>query len=133
MALFGGIFYWFPKMFGRMINDDLGRYSWLFIFTGFNVTFFPQFILGAMGMPRRYFDYHSDFHSLNQISTVGSWLIATGFLIALVAVIHGILKGEKAGDNPWGAKTLEWQTSSPPPHENFINTPTVNAGPYDYR
>jgi cytochrome c oxidase subunit 1 len=133
MALFGGIFYWFPKIFGRMINDDLGRYSWLFIFTGFNVTFFPQFILGAMGMPRRYFDYHSDFHSLNQISTVGSWLIATGFLIALVAVIHGILKGEKAGDNPWGAKTLEWQTSSPPPHENFINTPTVNAGPYDYR
>ncbi|MBM9591148.1 cbb3-type cytochrome c oxidase subunit I [Leptospira sp. 201903075] len=133
MALMGGIYYWFPKMFGRMTSDLGGRISWVLIFTGFNVTFFPQFVLGAMGMPRRYFDYLPEYTNLNQISTVGSWLIGLGFVVGLVTIIHGILRGEKAPDNPWGAKTLEWQTSSPPPHENFINTPTVTAGPYDFR
>lgn len=133
MALMGGIFYWFPKMFGKMTSDLGGRISWVLIFTGFNVTFFPQFVLGAMGMPRRYFDYLPEYTNLNQISTVGSWLIGLGFLIGLITIIHGILKGEKASDNPWGAKTLEWQTSSPPPHENFTTTPTVTAGPYDFR
>jgi cytochrome c oxidase subunit 1 len=133
MAFMGGIFYWFPKMFGKMISDTLGRYSWAFIFTGFNVTFFPQFILGQFGMPRRYFDYLPEYNALNQISTIGSWLIGFGFLIVLFAVIKGLVSGEKAPDNPWGAKTLEWQTSSPPPHENFEKTPIVTAGPYDYR
>ncbi|MCG9873163.1 MAG: cytochrome c oxidase subunit I [Leptospiraceae bacterium] len=133
MALMGGIFYWFPKMFGKNISDKLGQYSWVFIFTGFNVTFFPQFILGQFGMPRRYFDYLPEYTSLNQISTFGSWLIAIGFLIGLYAVIKGLVSGTQAADNPWGGKTLEWQTSSPPPHENFDKTPVVTAGPYDYR
>ncbi|WCL48498.1 cytochrome c oxidase subunit I [Leptospira sp. GIMC2001] len=133
MALVGGIFYWFPKMFGKMINDNLGRWSWVFIFSGFNVTFFPQFILGHFGMPRRYFDYLPEYTSLNQISTIGSWLIGIGFLIVLFAIIHALLKGEKASANPWGAKTLEWQALSPPVHENFEKTPVVTAGPYDYR
>ena len=133
MALMGGFYYWFPKMFGKMFNESLARLSFVFIFIGFNVTFFPQFILGAMGMPRRYFDYIPNYETLNKISTVGSWLILTGFLIGLYTIVQGIRKGEKAPMNPWGAKTLEWQTSSPPPHFNFDVEPVVTAGPYEYR
>ena len=133
MAIMGGIYYWFPKMFGKMVNDFWAQMSFIFIFLGFNVTFFPQFILGANGMTRRYFDYLPAFEKLNRVSTFGSYMIGTGFLIGLVVIIHGLLKGEKAGDNPWGGKTLEWTTASPPPHENFLVTPTVTAGPYEYR
>jgi cytochrome c oxidase subunit 1 len=133
MALMGGLFYWWPKMFGKMFKESWARMSFVFIFIGFNVTFFPQFILGAMGMPRRYFDYLPAYESLNRISTMGSWLIATGFLIALVTFIHSLMKGEKAPDNPWGAKTLEWTVASPPPHDNFKVEPIVTAGPYEYR
>jgi cytochrome c oxidase subunit 1 len=133
MAIVGGIYYWFPKMFGRMVNETLGQISFFFIFTGFNVTFFPQFILGANGMPRRYYDYLPAFTHLNQVSTIGSYMIGFGFLVTLTAVIHGLIAGEKAGDNPWGGKTLEWTTASPPPHENFLKTPIVTAGPYEYR
>ena len=133
MAFTGGIFYWFPKMFGKMASDTLARFSWVFIFTGFNVTFFPQFILGAMGMPRRYYDYLPQYESLNQISTYGSWLIGIGFLIALYAIIQGLLSGEKAPNNPWGGTTLEWLATSPPHHENFEKTPVVSVGPYEYR
>ncbi|PIS10653.1 MAG: cytochrome c oxidase subunit I [Bdellovibrio sp. CG10_big_fil_rev_8_21_14_0_10_47_8] len=133
MALMGGFYYWLPKMFGRMYSEAGARLSFVFIFIGFNVTFFPQFILGAMGMPRRYFDYLPAYQSLNQISTVGSWLIATGFLISLWVIIQSITKGEKAPANPWGSKTLEWTVASPPPHNNFDIEPVVTAGPYEYR
>lgn len=133
MAIMGGFFYWLPKMFGRMYNESLARMSFVFIFIGFNVTFFPQFILGAMGMPRRYFDYIPAYHSLNVISTVGSWLIAVGFLIALYTIINSLMKGEKAPNNPWGAKTLEWTVTSPPPHHNFDVEPVITAGPYEYK
>jgi cytochrome c oxidase subunit I len=133
MAIMGGITYWFPKMFGRMMNETLGQLSFVGVFVGFNVTFFPQFILGSMGMPRRYFDYLPEYGHLNFISTMGSYLIGTGFVFALINVIHSLRSGEKALDNPWGAKTLEWTTSSPPPHENFLVTPVVTAGPYEYR
>lgn len=133
MAIMGGFYYWFPKMFGKMYSESLARLSFVFTFIGFNVTFFPQFILGSMGMPRRYFDYIPAYHSLNAISTVGSWLIACGFLISLYVIVTGLLWGEKAPPNPWGAKTLEWQTSSPPPHSNFDYEPAVTAGPYEYR
>lgn len=133
MAFMGAILYWFPKMFGKMTNDTIGRISWVFVFTGFNVTFFPQFILGAMGMPRRYYDYIAPYTSLNQISTIGAFLIGFGFLVGLVAIIHGLLKGEAASANPWGGTTLEWHVPSPPPHENFEQTPIVNEGPYEYR
>ncbi len=132
MALMGGLYYWWPKMFGKMVNDGLARITFVLIFIGFNVTFFPQFILGAMGMPRRYFDYIPAYESLNKISTMGSWLIAAGFLLAAYALIQSLISGEKAGSNPWGAKTLEWQTSSPPPHFNFDKKPEVTGGPYDY-
>lgn len=133
MALCAGIFYWWPKMTGKMFSEFWARLSFVFIFIGFNVTFFPQFILGAMGMPRRYHDYIPEYEPLNRISTVGSWLIGLGFLIILGVIIHSLKSGKKASANPWGAKTLEWQTSSPPPHENFDETPIVTAGPYEYR
>jgi cytochrome c oxidase subunit 1 len=133
MALMAGFYYWLPKMFGKMYNEGLAQLSFVFTFIGFNVTFFPQFVLGAMGMPRRYFDYIPAYESLNKISTVGSWLIGIGFLISLYVIIQCILKGAKAPANPWGAKTLEWTVPSPPPHHNFDVDPVVTAGPYEYR
>lgn len=133
MAIMGGFYYWFPKMFGKMYNEFWARLSFVFIFCGFNVTFFPQFILGANGMTRRYSDYIEPFTALNRISTIGSWMIAVGFLIGLYVIVQGLLKGEKAPANPWGAKTLEWTVQSPPMHHNFDIEPTVNAGPYEYR
>ncbi|MCJ8275750.1 MAG: cbb3-type cytochrome c oxidase subunit I, partial [Bdellovibrionales bacterium] len=133
MAIMGGALYWFPKITGKMFNESMARLSWVLIFIGFNVTFFPQFVLGAMGMPRRYADYLPEFESLNQISSLGSYTIGIGFLVALYVFIQGSLKGEKAPANPWGARTLEWTIPSPPPHENFEEIPTVTAGPYEYR
>ncbi len=133
MAIMGGFYYWFPKMFGKMYHELSAIWSWVFIFVGFNVTFFPQFILGAKGMPRRYFDYIPEYQQLNRISTFGSWLIAIGFVIGLVTLLRALKKGEKAPDNPWGSKTLEWTTLTPPPHDNFAVEPTVNAGPYEYK
>ena len=133
MALMGAIYYWFPKMFGKMYSECLARWSWVFIFVGFNVTFFPQFILGAMGMPRRYFDYIPAYENLNRISTVGSWMIAIGFVIALVSIIKALVSGEKAPANPWGSKTLEWMTESPPITHNFSHEPVVTEGPYEYK
>lgn len=132
MALMGGFYYWFPKMFGKMVDDSLARFTFIFIFIGFNVTFFPQFILGAMGMPRRYFDYIPAYESLNKISTMGSWLILIGFLLSLYTFIKALRSGPKAPSNPWGAKSLEWQTTSPPPQFNFDQKPVVTGGPYDY-
>ncbi len=133
MAIMGGFYYWFPKMFGKMYHEGSAIWSWVFIFIGFNVTFFPQFILGAKGMPRRYFDYIPEFQQLNRISTMGSWLIGIGFVIGLITLVRAYKKGAIAPDNPWGGKTLEWTTSTPPPHDNFAVEPIVNAGPYEYK
>lgn len=133
MAIMGGMYHWLPKMFGRMYDEFWARISFVLIFIGFNVTFFPQFILGAMGMPRRYFDYLPAYEPLNKVSSIGAWTIGIGFLVGLGVIIHCIFRGEKAPDNPWGSKTLEWQTASPPPHENFLTQPIVTAGPYEYR
>lgn len=133
MSIMGGAFYWLPKMIGKMYNEAIARMSFVFVFIGFNVTFFPQFVLGNMGMPRRYHDYLPAYESLNRISTVGSWLIGFGFVLALYAIVQAIFRGAKAPMNPWGSKTLEWTIPSPPPHENFEKTPVVTAGPYEYR
>ena len=129
--LLGAVFYWFPKMFGRMCSEFLGRLSFAFVFLGFNVIFFPLFIAGTMGMPRRYYDYPKPYEFLNQTSTVGSWIAAVGLILVLVAVIHAFYKGKPAGKNPWGARTLEWQANSPPIHENFATQPKVSKGPYE--
>jgi cytochrome c oxidase subunit 1 len=119
-------------MFGRMYNECWGRIACILIFVGFNVTFLPQFVLGRDGMPRRYFDYLPQYTRLNVISTAGSWLIGAGFVIIAVYLIISLFKGKRAPANPWGAKTLEWQTSSPPPTGNFETAPQIVTGPYEY-
>lgn len=92
----------------------------------------PQFIAGTQGMPRRYYDYAPEFTIYNQISTIGAFMIAAGFVWAAIYLAKAMISGEKASDNPWGAATLEWMTASPPPHENFLKDPVVTSGPYDY-
>ncbi|MBN8553965.1 MAG: cytochrome c oxidase subunit I [Deltaproteobacteria bacterium] len=132
MAFMAAVHYWFPKFFGRMYAEAPARVSWFLIFLGFNVTFLPQFIAGSRGMPRRYYDYVPEFTWLNQLSTIGSWLIALGFVIAAVYLAYALFKGPKAPANPWNSRTLEWESESPPPVENFSHDPVVRHGPYDY-
>ena len=124
--------YWFPKMYGRMYNIKHAKISFWIIIVGFNMLYFPMLILGLMGMPRRYFDYLPEFHTLNVVSTVGSWILVTGLIYMFVNIIKGARKGKPAGDNPWNGLTLEWQTSSPPILENFHTPPDLKYGAYDY-
>jgi cytochrome c oxidase subunit 1 len=131
-AFFGALHYWFPKMFGKMYNRKLAKIAWGFMFVGFNTLYFPLLVIGWMGMPRRYYDYLPQFHTGHFISTIGSWILITGILIMLYNFIRSLLKGEKAGQNPWGGATLEWQTSTPPPFENFVKIPTIKKDPYDF-
>ena len=127
-----GLYYWFPKMFGRMYNIKWANIAAALYFIAFNMLYFPKFILGYMGMPRRYFDYLPEFTTLQEISTVGSWLMAITIIIILTNLIHAGLKGKKASANPWGGVTLEWQTTSPPPLHNFNRHVEVNHEPYDF-
>jgi cytochrome c oxidase subunit 1 len=133
MGLLGGMHYWFPKITGRMYNEASAKVAFWFIIIGFNVTFLPQFVAGAQGMPRRYWDYLPEFTLLNRISTVGSWFLAVGFAYAAIYLLKGARSGPKAPANPWQGGTLEWQTPSPPPHDNFPITPIVTEWPYEYR
>ena len=134
MAIMGGIHYWLPKIFGKMYNEFWARIGFILIFSGFNITFFPQLILGLMGMPRRYHDYPLEsYEPLNQLSTIGSWTIGLGFIIGFLVIILAVFKGKKSPHNPWGASTLEWTTASPPPHENFTKPVAVTTGPYVYQ
>lgn len=130
MAFLGGMFYWWPKMFGKMYSEFWGRISCLIIFIGFNWTFFPQFILGTHGMPRRFYDYKPEYQGLHVISTSGAFFLGIGLLICGGVFLHSLWKGRRAPDNPWGAATLEWQTASPPPLHNFVSDPVV-TDPYD--
>jgi cytochrome c oxidase subunit I len=132
MAFLGGLLYWWPKMTGKMYDEKLARISFGFVFVGFNATFFVQFIMGARGMPRRYYNYLEQYQSFHAFSTVGSWILAVGFLILLFTLIKSLRSGEKAPANPWHSLGLEWQTQSPPVLENFEKTPVVTHGPYDY-
>ncbi len=133
MAFIAGLFYWWPKMFGRMMNEFWGRISALLVFVGFNVTFFTQFVMGTQGMPRRYYTYIDAFHDLHMISTVGSWILGLGLLLVLINMLWSLKAGRLAPGNPWGAATLEWtHATSPPDHHNFHRTPLVTHGPYDY-
>ena len=132
MGLFAGLHYWFPKMTGRMLNEGWARSAWWLIVSGFNVTFFPMFILGMQGMPRRYAEYPAKYQPLNIVATVGSWFLALGILIMFANFIRSLKKGTPAPDNPWQGLTLEWSTSSPPPEENFHEIPTVTDWPYSY-
>jgi cytochrome c oxidase subunit 1 len=130
-ALMGGIHYWWPKAFGKMYNEKLGRVGALLVFVGLNVTFFPQFVLGTRGMPRRYYNYLPEFQSLHQLSTIGAYVLGLGFLLTAAYLFASIKKGKPAPANPWGGTTLEWTTVSPPPYYNFHTTPPVDRGPYD--
>ncbi len=132
MAYFGGLHYWWPKMTGRMYPEGWARAAAVIIFLGFNLTFFPQFILGYMGMPRRYFAYPAEFQVLNVLSTAGASILAVGYLLPFLYLIPSLWLGKPASANPWGASGLEWQTSSPPPPENFEQAPIVTDGPYDF-
>jgi cytochrome c oxidase subunit I len=130
-AFMGGLHYWWPKFTGRMYPEKAGRISALLVFIGLNTTFFPQFILGTRGMPRRYYNYLPEFEQLHQLSTIGAGILGLGFLLSAFYLWSSARKGAKAPANPWGATTLEWQCSSPPPYYNFHDTPTVARGPYD--
>ena len=132
IAFIGGLHYWWPKMTGRMYSETSGRLACILIFIGFNVTFLTQFVLGSKGMPRRYYDYLPEFQTLHQVSTVGSWIIALGFVICAGCLLASLKSGALAPDNPWGGLTLEWQTTSPPPLHNFEKQPNTSVGPYDY-
>ena len=131
IAFLGGLHYWWPKMFGRMYSELWARIACLVIFVGFNLTFFPQFILGTRGMPRRYARYEPEFQWLHQMSTAGSMILGIGLVLAAGVLIHSLIRGRRASANPWGAATLEWTCNSPPPHENFVVTPPATE-PYDY-
>jgi cytochrome c oxidase subunit 1 len=132
IAFVGGLHHWWPKMTGKMYDEKLAALACAFIFVGFNATFFTQFILGSRGMPRRYYNYLDQFQPLHQFSTFGSWLIGIGFILVAVCFAKSLRSGEKAPMNPWGGKSLEWTTQSPPITENFAETPRVTAGPYDF-
>jgi cytochrome c oxidase subunit 1 len=132
MAYLGGIHFWWPKMTGRMYPEGWARFSALVVFIGFNLTFFPQFILGYLGMPRRYHAYPAEFQVLNVMSTAGASILAVGYLIPMIYLIWSLRYGALAGPNPWGATGLEWRTPSPPPTENFKETPVVTEEPYEY-
>ncbi len=126
-AFFAALHYWFPKMFGRMYEEHLAKLAAVILFIGFNILYFPMFILGWQGLPRRYYDYLPTFNTPNLVSTMGSWILAMGLFILFYNLFRSLWAGEKAGDNPWGAATLEWQTSSPPPAENFEKVPEVTC------
>jgi len=132
MAYFAGIHYWWPKITGRMYPEWWARLGALLVFVGFNLTFFPQFLLGYIGMPRRYHAYAPEFQVLNVMSTAGASILAVGYALPLVYLLWSLRFGRKAGVNPWGAAGLEWTTSSPPPKDNFHETPVVTWDAYDY-
>ena len=132
MAYIGGIHYWWPKITGRMYHEGMGKTSALLIFFGFNLTFFPQFILGYQGMPRRYHAYVEEFQVLNVMSTAGASILAVGYLLPLLYLLWSLRYGPIAESNPWNASGLEWQTDSPPPTHNFAETPIVTTAPYAY-
>ena len=129
---FAALFYWFPKMFGKMYNIKVANVTVALYFVAFNVLYFPKFILGYMGMPRRYYDYLPQFATLQFISTVGSWLMGITIIMIFWNLIYSLIKGKKSPENPWGGVTLEWHTSSPPPLENFETIPIVTHEPYDF-
>jgi cytochrome c oxidase subunit 1 len=132
LAYLGGIHYWWPKITGRMYPEGWGRLSAILIFFGFNLTFFPQFILGYQGMPRRYHVYPEEFQVLNVMSSAGASILAVGYFFPLTYLLWSLRYGPPAPDNPYGHPGLEWQTSSPPPTYNFAEVPVVQDEAYSF-
>jgi cytochrome c oxidase subunit 1 len=133
MAYLGGLHYWWPKISGRLYPKFWSKLAALIIFIGFNLTFFPQFLLGYMGMPRRYHVYPEEWQVLHVLSTAGASILGVGYVIPVVYLVWSMRYGPRASANPWGAVGLEWETSSPPPTHNFVEPPVVVEGPYQYR
>ena len=131
-AYLGGIHFWWPKITGRLYHERWGQFAALILFVGFNLTFFPQFLLGYLGMPRRYHSYPVEFQVLNVASTLGVSLLAIGYILPFGYLLWSLRYGPQAPANPWHATGLEWQTPSPPPPHNFAEQPVVLVGPYQY-
>ncbi len=132
MGYLGGLHFWWPKITGRLYPAFWSKISALLIFIGFNLTFFPQFVLGYLGMPRRYHAYPEEFQVLNVLSSAGATVLAVGYLLPMIYFTWSMRYGERAGENPWGAYGLEWQIPSPPPTQNFEEKPVVTTEAYDY-
>ncbi|HET8636742.1 MAG TPA: cbb3-type cytochrome c oxidase subunit I [Acidobacteriaceae bacterium] len=131
-AIMAGLHFWWPKMTGRMYPESLGKMAALILFIGFNLTFFPQFILGYLGMPRRYWSYPAEFQVLNVLSTAGASVLAIGYLLPMLYLVWSLKYGKVASGNPWNVPGLEWSIQSPPLEENFVQTPVVDFEAYDY-
>ena len=131
-AFFGALFYWFPKMFGRMYPTRMVVVGWVHLFVGFNLLYFTMLVLGYMGMPRRYFDHLPQFHTGHIIATIGAFPLVAGIFILLLAVVRGLRSGAPATANPWGGVTLEWTVASPPPADNFATIPTIERPTYAF-
>jgi cytochrome c oxidase subunit 1 len=132
IAFFGGLYHWWPKMTGKMYSEKLGRLAFALTFIGFNWTFFTQFILGTRGMPRRYYNYLDQYQPLHAFSTVGSWILGTGFLIMGISLLRSLKNGAPAPADPWKGATLEWtHTASPPITENFEKPVIVTLDAYE--
>ncbi|HEX2944117.1 MAG TPA: cbb3-type cytochrome c oxidase subunit I [Rhodopila sp.] len=132
VAFLGGLHFWWPKITGRKYSEPWGRVSALLMFIGFNMTFLPQYVLGYLGMPRRYHVYPPAFQALNVLSSAGAVVLAAAYVFPMIYLIYSLWYGERAGDNPWEAKGLEWTVPSPPPKHNFETVPIVDFEPYDY-
>jgi cytochrome c oxidase subunit 1 len=132
MGYLGGLHFWWPKISGRTYNELAAKVSAAIIFFGFNLTFFPQFIVGYLGMPRRYHAYPPEFQLLNVLSSAGASILGVGYLIPMIYLAWSLRYGRIVGSNPWGAVGLEWTTTSPPPTENFAETPVVTWDAYEY-
>jgi cytochrome c oxidase subunit 1 len=132
MGYLGGLHFWWPKMTGRMYSEFFSRVSAITVFVGFNVTFFPQFVVGYLGMPRRYHSYPDEMQVLNVMSSAGATVLALGYVLPVIYFLYSLKWGRVAGPNPWGASGLEWQIQSPPLTENFAEIPVVTSEPYHY-
>ncbi len=133
MAYMGGLHFWWPKMTGKLYSEAGGKASAILVFVGFNLTFFPQFVLGYLGMPRRYHAYPDEFQVLNVLSSAGASILALGYVLPAFYFTYSLFKGANAPANPWGAKGLEWTVPSPPPTFNFDQDPVVNEPAYNYK